>query len=65
MLNLPLQFKVHMWRKKKKDSKAYINLLQLIVKLILFKYLTDPLNSSQLLLSPITKMTVLSLYRML
>ena len=45
----------------KKDREAYINLLQLIVKLILFKCLTDLPNSGQLLLSPTTKITVLSL----
>ena len=49
---------------KRKDGKAYTNLLQLIVKLALFRYLMDLVNSNQLLLSPITKITVLSLYKM-
>ena len=53
-----------MYSVKRKDSKAYINLLQLIVKLIPFKCLTDLLNSVQLLLSPTIKIIVLSLYRM-
>jgi hypothetical protein len=49
---------------KRKDGKAYTNLLQLIVKLVLFRCLIDPVNSSQLLLSPTTKIIVLSLYKM-
>ena len=63
MLNLPLQFKVRVWREKK-DNKTHINLLQLIVKFVLFRYLIDLANFSQLLLSPTIKITVLSLYRM-
>ena len=63
MLNLLLQFKVRIWHKKK-NNKAHINLLQLIVKLILFKCLIDPANFNQLLSSPIIKIIVLSLYRM-
>jgi hypothetical protein len=49
---------------KRKDGEAYTNLLQLIIKFVLFKYLINPPNSSQLLLSPTIKIIVLSLYRM-
>ena len=40
ILDLLLQFKVRVWRKKK-DSEAHINLLQLIVKFVLFRYFID------------------------
>ena len=53
-----------MYGVKRKDGEAYTNLLQLMVKFILFRCLIDLANFSQLLSSPITKITVLSLYKM-
>jgi len=48
---------------KREDGQVYINSLQLMVKLVLSRCLTDLPDSVQLLLSPTTEMIVPTLYR--